>query len=207
MGTSEKAMITIKNTLEIVNNSILILKDLDQLFEKEGFLPTDTKIGCEPSRDINQNSNSYLRFFPLFMSRYYYNGKVDEGEKQDQYVIGVNIQFYHRQEKLELIPSLSATLIKLPRLFSKMPRPEAWWVKYTLFEDKDRLAGENFQHQTDFILDGRKYTFTNRKHNKINNHTFTFWGYELMDVKNAEFLQDKYVSRLIDEYNSVSMEM
>ncbi|WP_141335924.1 hypothetical protein [Paenibacillus sp. tmac-D7] len=176
MEQSEIMRISIENVRNIVNNSILLLKDADIVFSKAGFLPIHgNTIGSESSKDINQSPDQPRTFFPQYMTRYYSH----QDNKSSSKLLGLNVQFYHFNYEV-LSPCLIAAFCKLK---NKESRPQYWWIKYCAFET-----------DISFKSDGSVFKYEDE------DAEVEFWGLELSQFNNIDDLQKVVISRLLAMY-------
>ncbi|MED0959265.1 hypothetical protein [Bacillus paramycoides] len=138
MNTKDIIKVSIQNVREVINNSILLLRDVDNMLSREGLTPLfGNTLGTETSKNIGQSMDqySYTTFFPQFMCRVY----VDNNELQQnrvEKVTIVNVQLYHANCPL-LYPTVIAGIFKLPRTFTEKEIKQEvnyWWLKHVAFE-------------------------------------------------------------------------
>ncbi|MEA3318678.1 MAG: hypothetical protein U9Q88_01540 [Bacillota bacterium] len=142
MKTNEILINSIENVRSLIDNSVLILKDLDTYLSERGFVPLyGNAIGTESSKSINQSSNTFSTFFPQFMFRPYAEKKEIDTKSVNK-VVAINIQFFHPNHE-GLAPLLIAGVFEFP---SPMSDPKNsiknWWFKYAALEYQDELLAE-----------------------------------------------------------------
>lgn len=178
MDQKEALRISVQNVRSMVNNSILLLRDVDLLLSKAGFTPLfGNTLGCEPSKNINQSYDQPSSFFPPYMSRFYYRNETGAGAK----LLCVNVQFYHHLWD-EFQPCILAGLCKLS---SKGNKPQHWWMKYYAFE---------------FDTNERIKPDRSIYHREDEDASVSMWGIELQELAGIEDIKKEITDRLIEEY-------
>ncbi|MCU4991918.1 hypothetical protein OCF10_23805 [Bacillus cereus] len=138
MSTKDIMKISIQNVREVINNSILLLRDVDNMLSREGLTPLfGNTLGTETSKNIGQSmdQNNYTTFFPQFMCRVYVDNIALQQNRVEKVTI-VNVQLYHANCPL-LYPTVITGLFKLPRAFTAQEIKQEvnyWWLKYVAFE-------------------------------------------------------------------------
>jgi hypothetical protein len=128
---------SINNVRQLINNSILIMKDLDSYLSEKGYIPIfGNALGTETSKSINQSPDSYASFFPQYMFRSYISLDEKNNEKYSK-VIAVNIQYYHADYE-ELEPVIVCGFFKFPFVVQDIKgEVDNWWLKFVAFENND----------------------------------------------------------------------
>lgn len=167
---------SIENVRSVVNNSLLILRDLDSYLSDFNLVPVlGNTLGTESSKSINQTPEWSSSFIPQFMFRPYVNRKELEQKKVTK-LIAVNIQFFHPNYD-SLQPLLIGGVFTYPAP-EKDPKSSLryWWLKYAALE----------AHDYNEIKHGKMITskpFTNDDTN------VTFWVQPLISLETQEDLQ------------------
>ncbi|MGG3805345.1 hypothetical protein [Metabacillus fastidiosus] len=135
MDNNHSIINSINNVRHLINNSILMLKDLDTALSKHGFQPLNgNAIGTETSKNINQSMVQYSTFFPQYMARPYALLEDINANKVNR-IIFTNIQFFHGDYE-EMRPTLINSVMILPEPVENIKSYiQNWWLKYTVFED------------------------------------------------------------------------
>lgn len=136
MDNNTVMIASINNVRHLINNSILMLRDLDAALSKHGFQPIyGNALGTESSKNINQSMVQYATFFPQYMARQYALER-DFTAKKTNKIIFTNIQFYHGDYE-EISPMLVNSVMIFPGAVENVRTYiENWWLKYTVFEEK-----------------------------------------------------------------------
>ncbi|EJS65180.1 hypothetical protein [Bacillus cereus] len=195
MSTKDIMKLSIQNVREVINNSILLLRDVDNMLSREGLIPLfGSTLGTETSKNIGQSmdQNSYNTFFPQFMCRVY----VDNNELQQnriEKVTIVNVQLYHANCPL-LYPTVIAGIFKLPRTFTAQEikqKVNYWWLKHVAFE---------YCSYEKLKFDGTSITVRPWVEEK-NETEVVFWCHELHTFENQGDIERKIVEQ-IREYKN-----
>ncbi|WP_244159147.1 hypothetical protein [Bacillus proteolyticus] len=190
--------ISIQNVREVINNSILLLRDVDNMVSREGLTSLfGNTLGTETSKNIGQSmdQNSYTTFFPQFMCRVYVNHNELQENRVEKVTI-VNVQFYHANCPL-LYPTVIAGVFKLPRTFTAQEIKEEvnyWWLKYVAFE---------YCSYEKLKFDGTSITVRPWVEEK-NETEVVFWCHELHTFENQGDIERKIVEQ-IREYKNFPM--
>lgn len=135
MDQQKNIIQSINNVRQLINNSILILRDFDTILSKYGLQPIyGNAIGTESSKSINQSMSDYRTFLPHYMARQYaLESEIEENAVKK--IIFLNIQFSHGQYD-EIPPTLTCSVIVLPEIIQNIKNDiQNWWLKNTLYED------------------------------------------------------------------------
>ncbi|RPJ95248.1 hypothetical protein CW357_11595 [Rummeliibacillus sp. TYF005] len=134
METNKTLIYSIKNVMQLINNSILMLRDMDKALSKYSFEPINgNAIGTETSKNILQTPKQTATFFPQYMARPYAL-KSDIDEQQTNKILFINIQFFHPDYN-ELTPTLISGVIVSPRPMTDIKNEvKNWWLKNIAFE-------------------------------------------------------------------------
>ncbi|OJE36426.1 hypothetical protein BAQ49_16240 [Bacillus proteolyticus] len=198
MSTKDIMKISIQNVREVINNSILLLRDVDNMVSREGLTSLfGNTLGTETSKNIGQSmdQNSYTTFFPQFMCRVYVNHNELQENRVEKVTI-VNVQFYHANCPL-LYPTVIAGVFKLPRTFTAQEIKEEvnyWWLKYVAFE---------YCSYEKLKFDGTSITVRPWVEEK-NETEVVFWCHELHTFENQGDIERKIVEQ-IREYKNFPM--
>ncbi|WP_099364490.1 hypothetical protein [Fredinandcohnia onubensis] len=187
MDKNEIMVKSIDNVRKLIDNSILILKDIDTYFSDKGFVPIlGNAIGTESSKSINQAYDSNGTFFPQFMLRPYVkktnleNGIVGK-------LAAINIQFFH--PKYDLMTPLVINGVFYFQQPIKDPKSELknWWLKYAVLEynQSERYSYEEIYSVKPFSDD---------------NTEIKYWINPLTSIENQDDVF-KTVEKLISLYN------
>ncbi len=136
METNNSIINSVNNVRHLINNSILMLRDLDAALSKHGFQPLNgNALGTETSKNINQTMSQYATFFPQYIARQY--GLAEEvNAKNVRKVLFINIQFFHGDYE-EITPTLINSVMIFPEpIMDVKTYIGNWWLKYTVFEEK-----------------------------------------------------------------------
>ncbi|MEO4022059.1 hypothetical protein VKA11_20860 [Bacillus paranthracis] len=189
MDIREVLKVSVQNVREVVNNSILLLRDVDNMLSKEGLMPLfGNTLGTETSKSIGQSMDHYSTFFPQFMCRVY----VDNNELQQnrvERVVIVNVQFYHSNCPT-LYPTVIAGIFKLPHIFTEQAIKKEvnyWWLKYVAFE---YCSYEELKFDGTYIT--KKPWIENNDETEV-----IFWCYELHTFENQSDVKEKVVDQMI----------
>lgn len=127
---------SINNVRHLINNSILMLRDLDAALSKHGFQPINgNALGAETSKNINQSMCQYSTFIPQYIARQYALAEEINAKKVSR-ILFTNIQFFHGDYE-EIPPTLISSVMIFPAPIENVKTYiENWWLKYTVFEDK-----------------------------------------------------------------------
>lgn len=185
MNHNEILTNSIENVMQLMDNSIIMLKDLDKLLSKYGFQPINgNAIGAETSKSIYQSSEQYATFFPQYMARPYAL-KEEMDQKKVKKIIFINIQFYHGDYE-GLAPTLISGVIILPSEVNNIKETvKSWWLKNVAFE----------------LLDWEEV----KKQGEINektddsNYVNIFWCNDLLSFSSQQDLQTE-VDKLVYHY-------
>lgn len=136
MDQNDSIINSINNVRHLINNSLLMLRDLDAALSKRGFQPINgNALGTETSKNINQSMQQNSTFFPQYIARQYAHAEEINAKKVNR-ILFTNIQFFHGDYE-ELPPTLINSVMTFPE---PIENPKAyiqnWWLKYTVFEDK-----------------------------------------------------------------------
>lgn len=191
MDIREVLKVSVQNVREVVNNSILLLRDVDNMLSQEGLTPLfGNTLGTETSKSIGQSMDqySYSTFFPQFMCRVY----VDNNELQQNRVgkvIVVNVQFYHSNCPA-LYPTVIAGIFKLPHTFTAQAIKKEvnyWWLKYVAFE---YCSYEELKFDGTYIT--KKPWVEDDDETEV-----VFWCHELHTFENQSDVNEKIVNQVI----------
>lgn len=189
MDTNEILVHSIENVKQLIDNSIMMLRDLDRELSKFGFEPINgNALATETSKSIHQSSSQYATFFPQYMGRPYAL-KADMDTQKVKKIIFVNIQIYHAEYK-QLSPSLISSVIILPETSATIKNDvKSWWVKniafeYSNFEDLKKNGEIN-----EIIDEGQ---FKN-----------IFWCNNLVKLADQQSIAQE-AKKLVDVFNNVS---
>lgn len=175
---------SINNVRNLINNSILILRDLDTLLSKHGFQPLNGNVlGSESSKSIYQSMSDYRTFLPQYIARQYALEK-DVEDNEVKKILFTNIQLFHGDYE-EIQPVFINSVIILPNKAQNVKNDiQNWWLKNTVYED---VEWENV-----------------KKHSELNEHVdeegykTIFWCNDLHSINGQKELSDevkKYVQR------------
>lgn len=181
---------SINNVRNLINNSILILRDLDTLLSKHRFQPINgNALGSESSKSLSQSMSWYRTFLPQYMARQYALESEIE-EKTVRKILFTNIQLFHGHYE-EIPPVLINSIITLPKNAKNLKNDiQNWWLKNTVYED---IKWENV-----------------KKHGEINEHVdeegykTTFWCNDLLSFNGQKQLSDE-VEKYIKIYNNIKL--
>ncbi|OLS37731.1 hypothetical protein [Bacillus sp. MRMR6] len=136
MNNNNSIINSINNVRHLINNSILLLRDLDAALSKGGFQPLNgNALGTETSKNINQSMSQYSTFFPQYIARQYVLTEEIITKKVNR-ILFTNIQFFHGDYE-EIPPTFINSVMIFPEPIENVKTYiENWWLKYTVFEDK-----------------------------------------------------------------------
>ncbi|MED4402091.1 hypothetical protein [Metabacillus fastidiosus] len=136
MDNNNSIINSINNVRHLINNSILMLRDLDTALSTHGFQPLNgNAIGMERSTSINQSMFQYSTFFPQYMARQYALSEEINANKVNR-ILFTNIQFFHGDYE-EIRPTLINSVMIFPQPIADVKDYiKNWWLKYTVYEDK-----------------------------------------------------------------------
>lgn len=177
---------SIHNVRQLINNSILILKDFDTLLDQHGFQPIyGNAIGTESSKSINQSISDYATFFPQYMARQYAL-RNDMEENTVEKILFINIQFFHGNYN-EIPPTLTTSVIVLPEKTKNVKADiENWWLKKVVYEDVTWKNVKKNGEKNDFVEDEGYKT--------------SFWCTELLSINSHKEISDE-VGRLVEFFS------
>lgn len=134
METNKTLINSIENVMQLINNSIMMLRDMDRALSKYGFEPINgNAIGTETSKNIHQTTEQYATFFPQYMARPYALKSNIDDQKTNK-ILFINIQFYH-PDCNELTPTLVSGVIVSPKPITDIKNEvKNWWLKNIAFE-------------------------------------------------------------------------
>lgn len=134
LETNKTLTHSIENVMQLINNSIMMLRDMDKALSKYGFEPINgNAIGTETSKSIHQTPDQYATFFPQYMARPYAL-KSDLDEQKTNKILFINIQFYH-SDYYELTPTFISSVIVAPKPITDIKNEvKNWWLKNIAFE-------------------------------------------------------------------------
>ncbi|MFB5281805.1 hypothetical protein [Peribacillus sp. Hz7] len=137
MDSNTSIITSINNVRHLVNNSILMLRDLDTALSKHGFQPLNgNALGTETSKNINQSMVQYQTFFPQYMARPYALTSDILANKVNK-IIFTNIQFYHSDYE-DLPPALVNSVMLFPEYVEDAKKyVQNWWLKFVVYEDEN----------------------------------------------------------------------
>lgn len=126
---------SINNVRQLINNAILMLRDLDTVLSKYGFEPLNgNALGTESSKSIMQTMDQYSTFFPQYIARQYAI-KSELDSRSVSKIIFTNIQFFHGDYE-ELPPTFTNSVMLLPTPLADVKASIGnWWLKYMVYED------------------------------------------------------------------------
>ncbi|MGF9964019.1 hypothetical protein [Bacillus rhizoplanae] len=129
---------SINNVRHLINNSILMLRDLDAALSKHGFQPLNgNALATESSKHIHQSMEQNATFFPQYIARQYaLESEIDANQVNK--ILFTNIQFYHGAYE-EITPTMVNSVMIFPNAIENVKNYiQNWWLKYTAFEHTDR---------------------------------------------------------------------
>lgn len=134
MNANNTLVNSIENVRNLIENSILMLRDLDKCLSKHNFIPIyGNALGTETSKSIFQSPDQYATFFPQYMARQYVL-KNDLDSNNVSKIIFVNIQFYH-PDHAQLVPTFLSGIIVFPKPVENIKSEVGnWWLKNIAFE-------------------------------------------------------------------------
>ncbi|MFE8700751.1 hypothetical protein ACFYKX_09005 [Cytobacillus sp. FJAT-54145] len=181
---------SVNNVRNLINNSILILRDLDTLLSKHRFQPLNgNALGSESSKSIDQSMSWYRTFLPQYMARQYALESEIE-ERKVRKILFTNIQLFHGHYD-EIPPVLINSVITLPHTAKNLKNDiQNWWLKNTVYED---VKWENV----------KKYGEIN-EHIEEEGYTTTFWCHDLLSFSGQKDLSVE-VEKYLEVYNKVKI--
>ena len=189
MDYSANIIHSINNVRNLINNSILILKDLDTLLSKHGFQPLNgNALGAESSKSIYQSMSDYRTFLPQYIARQYAL-ENDIEEKKVKKILFTNIQLFHGGYD-EIPPVFINSVTILPNNAQNLKNDiQNWWLKNTVYED---VRWENV-----------------KKHGELNEHfddegyKTIYWCNDLLSINGQKELSVE-VEKFVQVFNSVN---
>ena len=188
MNSGEILKVSVENVRSLTNNSLLIIRDIDTILSKTGFISVfGNTIGIEISKNINQSFNQSSSLFPQFISRFYISNEELKTNKVKQ-ALCVNIQLYHPDLE-ELVPVIISGVFKFNSPVKDVKRViQHWWLKYTVFE---------YEKDEPIVFNGKKFICNPFEEGDIN---VTFWGRELHKLNSESDIIKEITSKLLDTY-------
>ncbi|RFU66496.1 hypothetical protein [Bacillus sp. V59.32b] len=147
---------SVNNVRHLINNSILMLRDLDAALSKHGFQPIyGNALGSESSKSINQSMNQFATFLPQYIARpYALKSDIKAGEVNK--ILFCNTQFFYRDLE-DFPPTLINSAIIFPEPVKNVKGyVQYWWLKSAVFEsvkwENVKMEGEinNYIDEEDF---------------------------------------------------------
>jgi hypothetical protein len=135
MANSNSIIHSINNVRHLINNSILMLRDLDAALSKKGFQPINgNALGTETSKNINQSISQYSTFLPQYIARQYAL-EQEINDKKVNKILFINIQFFHGDYE-EIPPTLVNSVMVFPEPIENIKAYIGnWWLKCMVYED------------------------------------------------------------------------
>lgn len=187
MDNTTSIMASIHNVRHLINNGIMMLRDLDALLSKHGFQPLNgNALGTESSKNINQSMSGYSTFLPQYIARQYAL-EGDISEKNVKKILFINIQLFHGDYE-EIPPTLVNSVMIFPDPIENVKNYVSnWWLKYTVYEEKGwEKVNKNGELNEDTDEEGIKTIF---------------WCKDLMSIQGQKELQSE-VKKMVDLFAS-----
>lgn len=188
MNHDKSIIYSINNVRYLINNSILMLKDLDAILSKNGFQPLNgNALGTETSKNIHQTMHQRSTFFPQFIARQYAPTDALQSMKVTK-ILFVNIQFFHGDYE-ELPPSFISSVITFPYTIEKPKESiQNYWLKNTVYE---------INKWDDVLMNGQ----LNKNVDNSRKET-TFWCRDLLSINGQEELEGE-AHKLVKVFNDL----
>ncbi|MFD2870367.1 hypothetical protein ACFSY7_17885 [Kurthia populi] len=184
MNENDILAISIENVINLINNSILLIREFDKELKKLGYSPYDeNNLGNMTSNFIHQNPSDEVTIFPKYISRTY----TENYRKKSKKIIQISIQFYHEKQH-NLAPQIISSVIVIP--LSHSSKYESYWIADIAFK---------FNNYDDLLKNGEINRFKDSS-----NFLNIFWFNDLIKFNNPTDVKNECL-KIQKEFENASI--